>query len=258
MIRIHRPPGAPEVLLTEGAARRRAHEMEVDADPGSFVSGTSTLTFDRDVYAHQSVKVALVAMQHEKCAFCEAKPLHVSDGDVEHFRPKGGVRQADTEPLERPGYYWLAYEWDNLLFACERCNRRHKKSLFPLTDPSRRARSHRDASVHEAPIFVDPAAEDPEPYIGYRDHVPIAIGGNLRGEQTIEALGLRRPDLNADRERHLAFVKMLHAVVSNPEVPDDLQTQARHLLTKAVAGDAEYSLMCRVAVGALGELARTY
>lgn len=257
MIRIHRPPRAPEVLLTEGTSRRRAHETEIDVDPGSFASGASTLTFDRDIYGHQSVKTALVTMQHEKCAFCEAKPLHVSDGDVEHFRPKGGVRQADAGPLERPGYYWLAYEWDNLLFACERCNRRHKKNLFPLTDPGRRARSHRDASIHEVPIFVDPAAEDPEQYIGYRDHVPIAIGGNIRGQQTIDALGLRRPDLNADREKHLAVVKTLLEIATNPDVPRDLRTRTQTLLTAFVANEAEYSLMCRVAVDALGELART-
>lgn len=242
------------MLAKKGAARRREHEAEVDADPGSFTSGTSTLSFDRDVYGHPSVKTALVAMQHEKCAFCEAKPLHVSDGDVEHFRPKGGVRQADSEPLERPGYYWLAYEWDNLLFACERCNRRHKKNRFPLADPDRRARSHRDISAHEAPIFIDPAAEDPERYISYRDHVPIAIGGDLRGEQTIEALGLRRSDLNADREKHLAVVKTLLEVATNPGVPQGLRTRTRALLATFIAREAEYSLMCRVAAAALGEL----
>ncbi len=257
MIRIHRSPEAPEVLRTEGAARRRAHETEVDADLGSFTSGDSTLTFDRDVYGHQSVKTALITMQHEKCAFCEAKPLHVSDGDVEHFRPKGAVRQADSEPLERPGYYWLANEWDNLLFACERCNRRHKKNLFPVTDPGRRARSHRDTLVHEIPVFIDPAAEDPELYIGYRDHVPIAIGGNLRGEQTIDALGLRRPDLNTDREAHLETVRVLHAIATNPEINDELRAKARTLLAKRLTVGGEYSLMCRAAVEALGGLART-
>jgi len=86
------------------------------------------------------------------------------------------------------------------MFACERCNRRHKKNLFPLIDPLRRARSHRDATVHEAPVFVDPSAEDREQYITFREHVPVAIGGNARGEQTIDALGLGRSDLNADRE----------------------------------------------------------
>jgi len=193
-------------------------------------------------------------MQREKCAFCEAKPLHVSDGDVEHFRPKGRRPPGRRRSAQRPGYYWLAYHWDNLLFACERCNRQHKKNRFPLSDPARRARSHRDATAHEAPVFIDPAAEDPELYITYREHVAIAVGGNARGEQTIEALGLRRPALNADREKHLATVKTLHAIASNPDVPDRLRIETRALLSRFVTRDAEYSLMCRVAVAALGGL----
>ena len=251
MIRIHRPPAAPAVLVTEGVARLQAHEAEVDTDPGSFASGSMTLTFDPAVYAHTSVKQHLIAMQHAKCAFCEAKPLHVSDGDVEHFRPKGGVRQVDSDPMLRPGYYWLAYDWGNLMFACERCNRRHKKNLFPLTDPARRAKSPRHNIAHEAPIFIDPSAENPEQYIHFREHVPVAIGGNVRGEQTIDALGLRRPDLNADREKHLEIVRTLHAVATNPDVPDELRRQTRTLLKKSTSPEAEYSLMCRVAVAAL-------
>jgi len=247
MIRIHRPANAPAVLLTQGLVRRQEHETAVASDPVSFSSGSATLVFDRAVYAHKDVKRELIAMQHEKCAFCEAKPLHVSDGDVEHFRPKGGVRQADTDPLQRPGYYWLAYDWANLMFSCERCNRRHKENLFPLDDPARRATTHQDSIDQEGPLFVDPSAEDPEPYITYRDHVPVAIGGNARGEQTIDALGLRRPELSTDREDHLERLRVLRAVASNPAVPHDLRGKALTLLTKATAVEAEYSLMCRVA-----------
>lgn len=252
MIRIHRPSNAPAILLTEGVARRRAHEIEVGADLGSFVSGAATLTFDRTVYADSSVKTELIAMQHGKCAFCEAKPLPVSDGDVEHFRPKAAVRQSDVDPLQRPGYYWLAYAWENLLFACERCNRRHKKSLFPLIEPSRRATSHRATIDQEAPVFVDPSAEDPEQYITYREHVPVAVNDNPRGKQTIEALGLQRRELNADRDEHLQIVKHLHTIVSHAGLPDDVKNGSRAVLMKQLSREAKYSLMSRIAVQALG------
>lgn len=255
MIRIYRPSTSPAVLVTEGDLRRQVHESDVDAHRGTFDSGPASLKFDRAIYADTSVKESLVAMQHNKCAFCEAKPLHVSDGDVEHFRPKGGVRQSDDDPLQQPGYYWLTYTWENLLFACERCNRRHKKNLFPLIDPSRRSTSHRAPIANEAPIFIDPSAEDPEQYITYREHVPVAIDGNIRGERTIEALGLRRAYLNADREKHLANLRILHAVVSLPEVPDSLRNESLALLKRYVASDGEYSLMTRLAVQALGGIA---
>ena len=254
MIRIHRSAVVPPVLLQRGIEVRRRHEADVESDPAAYSSGSRTLEFDRSVYAHDTIKRDLVAMQHEKCAFCEAKPLHVSDGDVEHFRPKGAVRQDDADALRRPGYYWLAYEWDNLLFACERCNRRHKRSFFPLVDPARRAQTHRDGVAGEAPIFIDPSAEDPRPFISYRDHVPIAVHGNTRGEQTIEALGLRRPELNADREGHLERVKMLYEIATLAVVSAELRTRARTHLGKLTAPQAEYALMCQVAVADLGGL----
>jgi uncharacterized protein (TIGR02646 family) len=255
MIRIYRTPNNSLFLLEQGDARRREHEADVDADRGSFASGAATLRFDRAIYADTTVKAALIAMQHSKCAFCEAKPLHVSDGDVEHFRPKAAVRQSDADPLQRPGYYWLAYTWENLLFACERCNRRHKKSLFPLFDPAQRATSHRAAIAAETPVFIDPSAEDPEQYIAYREHVPVAIDGNPRGVHTIDALGLGRSELGADREKHLEVLKTLHAVASHPDVPVDLRTQGRTLLMSLVSREAEYSLMSRIAVQALGGIA---
>ena len=254
MIRVHRRTDVPAILLGEGVARRQQHEADIDAYLAAYSSGDKKLEFDRAIYAHTSVKRALLEMQHEKCAFCEAKPLHVSDGDVEHFRPKAAVRQDEADALRRPGYYWLAYEWSNLLFACERCNRRHKRSFFPLSDPARRAQSPRDAVASEAPLFIDPSAEDPRQLISFREHVPIAISGNVRGEQTIEALGLRRPELNADRERHLSHLSMLHKVAAHPDVPIDLRTEARSCLAKLTAREAEYSLMCQVAIDALGGL----
>jgi len=254
VIRIHRRASPPAVLLSKGLARRQQHETDIDADLASYSSEARKLEFDRNIYAHESVKRDLVQMQHEKCAFCEAKPLHVSDGDVEHFRPKREVRQDDADEPRRPGYYWLAYEWTNLLFACERCNRRHKRSYFPLVDPARRAQTHRDAVADEAPLFIDPSAEDPRPYISYREHVPIAINGNARGERTIVQLGLRRRELSADRERHLSQLQTLHMAASLPDVPANLRARARTDLAKLIAPEAEYSLMCQIAVEALGGL----
>ena len=61
--------------------------------------------------------------------FCESKVSHIAYGDVEHFRPKAGYRQRPEDPLVQPGYYWLAYEWSNLLFCCQLCNQRFKATI---------------------------------------------------------------------------------------------------------------------------------
>ena len=82
----------------------------------------------------------MIKAQHGKCFLCESKITHISFGDVEHFRPKGGSRQTtDEKAMKVPGYFWLAYAWQNLFLACQLCNQRYKKNLFPLENPDERA-----------------------------------------------------------------------------------------------------------------------
>jgi hypothetical protein len=113
LIAVNRPKAAPPILLTRGAALARRLRRAFDRAPAEYLRGTRRLEFDREVYGHEQVKTALRDAQHGKCAFCESKVTHVAYGDVEHFRPKGGFRQRETGPLRQPGYYWLAYAWEN-------------------------------------------------------------------------------------------------------------------------------------------------
>jgi hypothetical protein len=82
---------------------------------------------------------------NNKCAYCETK-IEGFIGDAEHFRPKGRVRSETDEAskvveildennvrIQHPGYFWLAYNWKNLLPSCHLCNRYGgKKDLFPV------------------------------------------------------------------------------------------------------------------------------
>src|SRR5206468_3497187 len=150
MIRVHRPDDPPPLLKAKGKA---ATERLCRAfDEGRHEELRGEKAFDKTVYGHKSVKDALREAQHGKCAFCESKVDHTAHGDVEHFRPKAGYRQSVGAPLESPGYYWLAYEWSNLFFACPKCNQSHKKNLFPLKRPGRRAKSHHHRLEDEEPL----------------------------------------------------------------------------------------------------------
>lgn len=71
------------------------------------------------IYSDKSVRKLLLKMFHGKCAYCESRITAIYNGDIEHFRPKGKIQNA-IRP--RPGYFWLASEWENLLFACPFCN----------------------------------------------------------------------------------------------------------------------------------------
>jgi hypothetical protein len=83
---------------------------------------------------------------YNKCAYCETK-IEGFIGDAEHFRPKGEVtfklddgdsqivKILDENNVEiiHPGYFWLAYHWQNILPSCHLCNRYGgKKTQFPV------------------------------------------------------------------------------------------------------------------------------
>ena len=72
---------------------------------------------------------------HGKCAYCESLIAANHPGDIDHFRPKNGVtvdsliitvNDGKKRSVPHPGYYWLAYNYRNLLPACEDCNRPNK------------------------------------------------------------------------------------------------------------------------------------
>jgi uncharacterized protein (TIGR02646 family) len=266
MIRITRPSKPPEVLLAKGKKRRRSHVAAYTRAEGRAPTKTSkkaAFAFDRDIYAHPTVKQALERAQHGKCCFCESKVAHITAGDVEHFRPKAGWRQQDDGPLEQPGYYWLAYDWTNLLFACDLCNRRHKRNAFPLRDPKRRARTHRDSVTAEEPLFIDPAgAVDPETLISFHEEVAFPVDDNEAGRETIRALGLNRAALAERRREQYKAIQTLHKMVHAlpPEARAKMQAEvadAEAFLRRGVKDDAEYAAMARAALKTLASEATT-
>lgn len=237
MIKVKRPRRVPAVLSNQGAKQRKKQCQ-------AFAKGNRTFEFDSKIYGDPSVKSALVKAQHGKCCFCESKVVHVAYGHVEHFRPKGGFRQTPNGKMEKPGYFWLAYDWSNLLFACELCNSRYKKNLFPLLVSKKRARRPTDSTVQESPLFVDPASEDPELHVGFREEYPYSVNGSRRGEMTWRELGLDREELAEVRRDHLKMVKALQLVRDGggPEAKE-----AGQFLKKLRGPKGQWSAMVRAA-----------
>ncbi len=242
----------PEKLAQDGKRKRRSHCSGYSRSPTVYQSGERTFSFDRTIYAHPSVKQALIEAQHGKCCFCER--LIGTDGDVEHFRPKQAYKQATGEPLQRPGYYWLAYEWDNLYLACPGCNQRHKQNLFPLQNTTDRAINHRQNIDTEQPLFINPGKDNPEEFIGFRGEIAYAIEGNLKGEVTIDSLKLNQRSLPEARLQRLQLLNSLWQIIqlaSQRTMDKDLQKEAEKaadLLEKATKGNAEFSAASRWAL----------
>ncbi|WP_460914933.1 HNH endonuclease family protein [Spirosoma areae] len=143
--------------------------------------------------------------QYDKCCFCEADFTANGYGDVEHFRPKVGFTKTLTGRLIRPGYYWLAYDWNNLFFSCQICNQRLKKNHFPLANEEKRAKNHTADYIQETPLLLHPAMDNPEDHITFNHHVP--VDKTERGKISISSFGIDRPTLNRIREAYLQNVR---------------------------------------------------
>lgn len=250
MIRIRKPAEPPDVLLQAGRAAAAALCERVER------GDDRKLELEKAIYGAPAVREALASAQHGKCCFCESKIKHIASGDVEHFRPKGACRSSADVPQRKRGYYWLAYEWSNLNFACEQCNRRHKRNLFPLEDENARVVSHHDAArlVAERPLYINPGREDPEEHIGFRREYAKPRNGSRRGEIAIADLGLNRvPLYSVRRDRRALLLTLLRNVRNwlSSGCPEDQRSltvgNVEHVLG-SMHDNAEYAAMSRALV----------
>lgn len=217
------------------------------------IGGTS---IDSSVYGADDVKTQILLDQHDKCAYCECL-LNGDFGDVEHFRPKRGYTTPSQPKLVPPGYYWLAYEWSNLLVACSSCNRSFKRNHFALADETGRDIAHKDISA-EAPLFINPTTEDPASHIVFNRHIvaPINRDGtdDPKGVYTIDVLKLNdRPRLVNNRSRvwnewsDLRHQKQIATQMLTNGIYIELANELMHLVDTRMAAmqspEAEYSGM---------------
>lgn len=244
----------PEILKTTGKKKSQALKAAYTRYQQDYDTGLKKFKFDNAIYADDSVKEALKTMQHYKCCFCESKFAHISYGDVEHFRPKGGYKQNETDKdLVKPGYYWLAYDWNNLLVSCTLCNQKYKANLFPLLDDSKRAKNHHATLADETPLLINPTLpnQNPENFISFCEEVPFAINDNEYGKKTISILGLDRDELNDARLKEYNYLQTLKDVIDTAkDYPTDVKLQERarralSILNELIQADAEYSAMIK-------------
>jgi hypothetical protein len=199
---------------------------------------------------------------HYKCAYCELKIVAGQRaGDVEHFRPKGRVMDANGKPVfskeeVHPGYYWLAYRWHNLLPSCLACNRpgtdprgyaSGKWDKFPV-EARQWARAARDVA-REKPLLLNPWKDDPDEHLVFDDDTGVLGFKTLRGKTTIEILGLNRDGLpearrKAYRNAQLAFRRFHESLVQHS---DEEVEQAAEDLRQYLDGRAEFSAVGRAA-----------
>jgi hypothetical protein len=158
----------------------------------------------------------------KNCAYCEAAIDAVYVGDAEHYRPKGEVTQRNTDGQEvvvvdpdgdpHPGYYWLAYDWRNVLPSCYKCNTfRGKGTQFPAIrhafSPSQ-ADSPTELDEFEEPFLLQPfrVGYVPKKFFVFDDLGGIEPRrGDKQAEVSIQVYDLKRGAL---RDRRLEAYKL--------------------------------------------------
>jgi len=153
------------------------------------------------------LKLHLFELFANKCAYCEAKVLHVASGDVEHYRPKKKV----TENSHHPGYYWLAYDVSNYLPTCEKCNRvRGKRNHFPVKNDVY-AYSQEDIK-NEVPLLLNPYDHVPDEHLFFTPGKDDTYFGTVEGRTeegitSVKCYNLKRAMLTEKRREEQESVE---------------------------------------------------
>lgn len=140
----------------DGKTLAETIELAIKAKHKAINAKSSVWSELKELLGHQS---------YNKCWYCESTELR-SDNPIDHFRPKNSVAECEGHP----GYWWLAFQWDNYRYSCTYCNSRRvgqetaggKQDHFPLIVPPEWGRKP-GAECGERPMLMDPCdSEDPK------------------------------------------------------------------------------------------------
>ncbi len=179
-------------------------------------------------YKQVDVKSALKELYKNKCAFCEQR---VEQGHIEHYRPK-------------TIYYWLAFSWDNLIFACSLCNENKGKNFeientqvtFQNSDENIK-HIHTSSSSYdklEQPKMVNPEVTDPSGKIKF-DKRGFVESDDERFAYTIKICQIDRADLNDERRKLLnTFKEDIQSILVEFKNPDEQRVAIETIVRKFI------------------------
>ncbi len=210
----------PEALLIDSNPSLQKESEQAEVYFRSPEQNRSQNRFMFRTYTNRSVKIALRKLFHNKCCYCEvkldriqAKQKYGLNGDIEHFRPKSSV----LEVPDHSGYWWLASDWNNLLIACQRCNRGSytkggstgKANRFPLENEKDRAYYPEDNLSLEKPLLLDPTIDQPAEHLIFSDDGRV-YSDSEKGKTSILVYGLNRSNLVEDRKAIIEDIRKLY------------------------------------------------
>jgi hypothetical protein len=223
--------------------------------------------YDETSGSWSEIKDAYMALQANKCAYCERKlggaRFSKVEHDVEHYRPKGNIRlwPSQSEKTKRGieydfttgegadnGYYWLAYHLFNYATACKTCNSSLKKDSFPIAGTRGGVKkSPKELRTIEKPFLIYPLGtidENPAGLITFMGVTPVpkAMTGQKRRRAlvTIDFFELdTREELLYERSELITGLWAAMRLKSIGTAADKTQAKAR--LAAAVKPGAPHS-----------------
>ncbi len=147
------------------------------------------------------VREKLNIYYYGKCAYCEM----LCKAEIEHYRPKKSVTGEKHD-----GYYWLCYEWTNLVPACRYCNTEGGKGTqFPIMGTrtfapefkngkldKQKCKPDKSPLFEEKPYLLHPEYDEPNSFLGFKindsfDGIDIiGIDTEKRGDFTVKICNL--------------------------------------------------------------------
>jgi len=230
---------------------------------------------------------------YQKCAYCE-REISGYYGDAEHYRPKGAVKRKkpgggferiDVQLLNpkggrfvtktHPGYFWLAYDWRNLVPSCVFCNSgqgknerfdaqryvvmaKCKKQETDALSPSLRPRQSKKwpgyyyltpagLDARESPLLLNPlnAIDERHPSkhlrFGVRGTVT-AVDGSTLGSTSIETFQLKNDRLRVARQQaQETFRSKYYDAMRHFDPLDPQNSEAREILNEYSRGRWPFS-----------------
>ena len=253
-LRIYEPTG--DALWTRW--RRDCDKAKVTIKEQVASGGTPVV---KNLYKRKSIKdkfyFGVTGLFGGKCAYCESYLTGHQNPDMEHYRPKLGVTDENDTPVmvdygngevEHRGYYWLAYDWRNLLPSCVKCNQASsiegekvgKHNRFPVLGDHALSE---DEVPTERPALLNPMEDDPAIFLKVNTSDGMIEAIDPRGEMTIRVLGLnirdqlRQGRLDKIRAVKSVLVEAIHNANERSQLLSELQAMRD--------GEGEYTAAVR-------------
>jgi uncharacterized protein (TIGR02646 family) len=199
MISIHRPSRKKEFSAANSKYKQAKQKLD-------HYFKTSSAKRSQTRYSLEQIKEEIFFLTENflapdfnlKCCYCEIHLPEEGPQNIELFRPMSSAHGFDKTDFSPDHYWWLALEWNNILYACPECIK-SKGNWFPVKGKRASLLATGAELAKENNLLLDPCSKKVESHFSYNSRGYI-FPTTDRGETTVELLKLNRVKLIKKRK----------------------------------------------------------